>query len=72
MENKTGKDLIEQGGHVAVPASSRTWQFWPHCYGFRVKDRRKGLWNSPLQLRKASKASHMLGCLFVEAQEAFV
>ena len=38
---KTGKDIIEQGGHVPTPVSNRTWQFWSCGSGFKVKDRQK-------------------------------
>jgi hypothetical protein len=39
-KQKAGDDVIEQGDHVPVPASSRTLQLWPCGSGFRVKNRR--------------------------------
>ena len=39
-KQKAGDNVIEQGGHVPAPASSRTWQLQPCGSGFRVKNRR--------------------------------
>ena len=37
-------------GHVPVPASSRAWQLLPCGSGFRVKDRKQGVIESPFVL----------------------
>lgn len=29
QKQKTGKDMIEERGHIPFPTSSRTWQLWP-------------------------------------------
>ena len=42
QNQEAGEDVIEQEGHVAVPAS-RTRQLWSPSSRFRVKNRRKGL-----------------------------
>ena len=39
-KQRTGDNVLEQGGHVLALASSRTWQFWPCGSDFRVKNRR--------------------------------
>jgi hypothetical protein len=44
-EQKAGDNVIEQGGHVLAPASSRTPQFQPCGSGFRVNNRRDCLDN---------------------------
>ena len=31
-------NIFEQGGHVPVPASSRTWQLQPHGSGLSLRD----------------------------------
>jgi len=38
---KAGEDVIEQGGHVPAPASSRTRKLRPRGSGFRVNDRKR-------------------------------
>jgi hypothetical protein len=49
MKNrKLVKMYLDQGAMLHPPASSRTWQLQPHILSFRVKDRRKELWNLPL------------------------
>jgi hypothetical protein len=53
-KQKDDKDVIDQEGHVSAPASSRTWQLQPCSSGFRIKDRRKRLWNFHPWLRKAT------------------
>ena len=44
-EQKAGDNVIEQGGHVTVPASSRILQFQPYGSDFRVNNRRDYLDN---------------------------
>lgn len=46
--------VMERGGQVAAPPSSRTGQLWSHSAGFRIKDRRKGIVQSP----SVAKESH--------------
>jgi hypothetical protein len=58
-KQKAGEDAIGKRGHVPVPASSRTWQLRSHGSGFKVKIRRKGLWNLPPQLKKTIAARHV-------------
>jgi hypothetical protein len=42
LEKKEASDnVIEKGGHVPVPASSRTWQFQPCVSGFIFKRKRR-------------------------------
>ena len=36
-----GYNVIEQGGHVLAPVSSRTQRLWPCDSGFRIKSRRR-------------------------------
>lgn len=62
-----GKDIIEWRGHVLAPANNRICQFQPCDSGFRVKGRRKGLWNLPLQLRKVTDALCVAGVSLMEA-----
>ena len=38
-KQKTGEDIIEQGGHVPTTARSRTWKMQPHGSDPNVKDR---------------------------------
>jgi hypothetical protein len=40
-KQKTGNDVIEQGGHAPAPASSRTWQLQSCGSDFIVKKRRR-------------------------------
>lgn len=49
-------DIIEKGGHVL-----QVLQAWPCGSDFRVKGRRKGLWNLPLRLRKVTEARCVAG-----------
>ena len=37
--------------------NSRTWQFETHGSGFRVKERREGLWNKAAKARHVSEVS---------------
>lgn len=63
MQNwKACENVIEKGGYVPAPTSSRTWQqLWPSGSSFRIKDRRKGLWILPPLRRKVTKARHLSG-----------
>ena len=49
--------IAEQGGHVSALASSRTGQLRSHGSDFRIKDRRKELWNKAVEARCVSGMS---------------
>ena len=59
QEQKSGEVVIKQRGHVPAPVSKRIQQFQLHGCDFRIKDRRKGLWNLPQQLKKAIEVRHV-------------
>ena len=61
-KQKASEDVIEQRGHVLASESSRTWRFQSHGSGFRVKDRRNGLWKLSQCLRNAIGARHVSEC----------
>ena len=44
-------------GNIPAPASSRTWQLQPCGSGFRVKDRRKEIWDKATEARHVSRVS---------------
>lgn len=46
-KQRAGENVIKTSSHVPALASSKTWLRWPCGSGFRMKDRRKGLWNFP-------------------------
>ena len=45
-KQKTSENVIEQGGHLPAPASSRPRQLWPCGSDFRVKSRRLDYWDN--------------------------